>query len=59
VKRIRKFNKKIRIVLITGYPEFKNAIDSLEYRIEEILFKPVLPRELLRVINDYTGPISE
>jgi DNA-binding NtrC family response regulator len=59
VKRIRKFNNKIRIVLITGYPEFKNAIDSLEYSIEEILFKPVSPNELLRVINDYTGPISE
>jgi len=59
VKRIRKFNKKIRIVLITGHPEFKDAIASLDYSIEEILFKPVEPSELLRVVNDYTGPISE
>jgi len=59
VKRIREFNQKINIVLITGHPEFKDAIDSLEYRIEEILLKPIAPSELYRVINDYTGPISE
>ncbi len=59
VKRIREFNKKIRIVLITGHPEFKDAIDSLEYNIEEILLKPIAPSELLRVVNEYTGPISE
>ena len=57
VKKIREFNKKIRIVLITGHPEFGDAIDSLEYDIEEILFKPVAPSELLRVVNDYTSPI--
>jgi two-component system cell cycle response regulator len=59
VKRIREFNKKIKIVLITGHPEFKDAIDSLEYNIEEILLKPIAPSELLRVVNEYTGPISE
>lgn len=59
VKKIREFNKKIRIVLITGHPEFGDAIDSLEYDIEEILFKPVAPSELLRVVNDYTDSISE
>ena len=58
VKKVRKFNKKIRIVLMTGHPEFKDAIDSLKYDIDEILFKPVAPSELLRVVNDYTGPIS-
>ena len=58
VKRIREFNKKIRIVLITGHPEYKDAVDSLEYRIEEILLKPIAPSELYRVVIDYTGPIS-
>lgn len=59
VKRIREFNQKINIVLITGFPEFKDALDSIEYRVEEILIKPIAPSELYRVINDYTGPISE
>jgi DNA-binding response OmpR family regulator len=58
VKRIREFNSKINIVLITGHPEFKDAIDSLEYKIEEILIKPIAPSELYRVVMDYTGPIS-
>jgi CheY-like chemotaxis protein len=59
VKRIREFNQKINIVLITGFPEFKDALDSIEYRVEEILIKPISGNELYRVVNDYTGPISE
>jgi two-component system response regulator VicR len=59
VKRIRAFNKKIGIVLITGYPEFKDAIATLDYDLSEILIKPISPKELVRVCNDYTPLIVE
>ena len=59
VKRIRAFNKKIGIVLITGYPELKDAIDTLDYDLFEILLKPITPKELVRVCDDYTPFIVE
>jgi len=53
VKNIRNFNKKIKIVLISGYPEFQNAVDTLDYEINEILLKPISQNELIRVCNQY------
>jgi YesN/AraC family two-component response regulator len=37
------------IVLMTGYPEFEDCIDTLGFGIQEILLKPISTHEILRV----------
>lgn len=51
-RELKKLNDKISIVLITGYPSFKDCIDALDIGIEEILLKPIGTTELLRVIQE-------
>ena len=57
VKRIREFNKNIHIVLITGHPEFQLALTALNFNVDEILLKPIAPKELARICHDYSSPI--
>ena len=40
------------IVLMTGYPELEDCIDTLGVGIQEILLKPISPDEILRVARD-------
>ena len=49
---IKKINDKTGIVLITGYPSFKDCIDALDIGIDEILLKPIGTTELLRVAKE-------
>lgn len=51
-RELKKLNDKIGIVLITGYPSFKDCIDALDIGIEEILLKPIGTAELLRIIQE-------
>ena len=40
------------IVLMTGYPDLEDCIDTLGVGIQEILLKPISPDEILRVARD-------
>ena len=40
------------IVLMTGYPELEDCIDTLGVGIQEILLKPISPDEILRVARE-------
>ena len=40
------------IVLMTGYPELGDGIDTLGVGIQEILIKPISPDEVLRVARE-------
>ena len=40
------------IVLMTGYPELGDCIDTLGVGIQEILIKPISPDEILRVARE-------
>ncbi len=51
-KEIRKYDKNIRIIFITGFPSFRTCIESLDLGIEEILLKPITANELVRVVVD-------
>jgi len=51
-RELKKQDDKIGIVLITGYPSFKDCIDALDIGIEEILLKPIGPAEMLRVVQE-------
>ena len=48
-KKVRERDDKTRIVMITGFPEFQEAIDALNLGISEILLKPISPDEIIRV----------
>ena len=45
------------IVLMTGYPELGNCIDTLGVGIQEILIKPISPDEILRVAREALSKI--
>ena len=51
-RELKNKDDKIGIVLITGYPSFKDCIDALDIGIEEILLKPIGTAELLRVVQE-------
>ncbi len=42
----------IPIVVLTGYPDFDLAISLMKLGVRDYLVKPVLKRELLRVLKD-------
>jgi len=50
-RRIRKHNNEVRLVIVTGYPELEDSIETIELGIEEILLKPVNVEELIHVIR--------
>ncbi len=45
------------IVLMTGYPELEDCIDTLGVGIQEILLKPISPDEILRVAREALSKI--
>ena len=45
------------IVLMTGYPELEDCIDTLGVGIQEILLKPISPDEILRVAREALSTI--
>ena len=45
------------IVLMTGYPELGDCIDTLGIGIQEILIKPISPDEILRVAREALSKI--
>jgi DNA-binding response OmpR family regulator len=45
------------IVLMTGYPELGECIDTLGIGIQEILIKPISPDEILRVAREALSKI--
>lgn len=39
-------------MIITGYPDLADSIETIDIGIDEILMKPIEPEELLRMINE-------
>ena len=51
-QRIRKLDDKTDLIVLADDSTFNECIDLLDYGIEDILFKPVEPNELTRVIGE-------
>lgn len=51
LKEIKKRNLPCPVVLITGYPDIKSALDALRLGVFDYIPKPVLKDTLLRVTN--------
>jgi len=54
---IREREMADNIVLMTGYPELEDCIDTLGVGIQEILLKPISPDEILRVAREALSKI--
>jgi DNA-binding NtrC family response regulator len=50
--KIQNYTSKIMKIMITGYPELDNAIQSLNFGANAYLLKPVDPKKLLRVVKE-------
>jgi DNA-binding NtrC family response regulator len=50
--KIQKTMPKTMKIMITGYPELDNAIQSLNFGANAYILKPIDPKKLLRVIKE-------
>jgi len=51
-RKIRKQHEDIRFIIMTGYPEIADSIETIDLGIDEILLKPIDPDELLRAVKE-------
>ena len=51
-KKIREFNRNTRLIIITGFPDLADSIETIDLGIDEILIKPIKPDELLRAVKE-------
>ncbi|MBS4211654.1 MULTISPECIES: response regulator [Neobacillus] len=54
-KAIREFNPKIKVILLTGYEDFKYAHEAIRLRAYDYLLKPVETSELLDKLKQATA----
>jgi len=54
LERIRKFNKKVPVVMITGYGHIQSAVDVMKLGAQEYLQKPFENAELIEVVRRFT-----
>ena len=50
--KMRDLHCEIRLIIITGYPDLADSIETIDIGIDEILMKPIEPDELLRIIKE-------
>jgi len=51
-KKIREQYKDTRLIIITGFPNLADSIETIDLGIDEILIKPIKPDELLRAVKE-------
>jgi len=51
-RKMRKQHEDIRLIIMTGYPEIADSIETIDVGIDEILIKPIDPDELLRAVKE-------
>ncbi len=49
---LRKYDKKIKIVFLTGYREFEYAKQGIRLGIRDYLLKPINPKEVINLIRN-------
>ena len=51
-KKIRELNRNTRLIIITGFPNLADSLETIDLGIDEILIKPIKPDELLRAVKE-------
>lgn len=59
IEQIRKINKTMPIIVISGYDEFSYAREAMRMGVREYLLKPFLPRDLFEVLEKARGVLEE
>ena len=59
LERIRKFNKNIPIVMITGYGHIQSAVDVMKLGAQEYLQKPFENAQLIEIVKRFTESPSD
>ena len=50
--KIREQYKDTRLIIITGFPDLADSLETIDLGIDEILIKPIKPDELLRAVKE-------
>ena len=59
INNIRKYNKNVKIVFLTGYREFEYAKQGIRLGVKEYLLKPINPTELLSVLRNIREVLAD
>jgi DNA-binding response OmpR family regulator len=51
-RKIKMKKEDVNLIVITGYPNLTDSIETIDYGINDILLKPIDPDELLRTIEE-------
>ncbi|MFO7891841.1 MAG: response regulator [bacterium] len=51
LKRLKEFDSRIIIIIITGYATVESAVDSMKQGVYEYLPKPFTPKELRKIVQ--------
>jgi DNA-binding response OmpR family regulator len=51
-RKIKMRREDVNLIVITGYPNLTDSIETIDYGISDILLKPIDPDELLRTIEE-------
>jgi two-component system alkaline phosphatase synthesis response regulator PhoP len=50
--KIREQYRDTRLIIITGFPDLADSLETIDLGIDEILIKPIKPDELLRAVKE-------
>ena len=59
INNLRKYNKNVKIVFLTGYREFEYAKQGIRLGVKEYLLKPINPTELLSVLRNIRDVLED
>ena len=59
IREVRKHNKSIKVIFLTGYREFEYAVEGIKLGVEDYLLKPIDPKELKKVLIKIKKSIDE
>jgi len=59
IEEARKLSIYPKVIFLSGYDEFQFAKAALDLKAETYLLKPILPVNLINILNDITKRISE
>lgn len=59
IKEARKFDQKVKIIIVSAYEQFEYAQESFQYNVEDYILKPVTKKKLMEMIDKTIGTIEQ
>jgi DNA-binding response OmpR family regulator len=51
LRRMRQNSRNMKKIILTGYPNLENAIESITQGVDAYLLKPIEPSEFLKIVE--------